>query len=99
MSRTIQETSRISYEEIKRERRLAESQRRVLDALSLLGRATDSEIMRALGEADPNRVRPRRFELAQAGRIRENGKRVCTVTGKLAIEWILNREPKQMELF
>ena len=48
---------------------------------------TDREIARLLGYADPNRVRPRRHELMEYGLIEEAGKKICPVSGKLAIAW------------
>jgi len=48
---------------------------------------TDREITVALGYGDPNKVRPRRFELARQGWIVEAGRRRCSVSGKLAITW------------
>jgi len=48
---------------------------------------TDREIARLLGYADPNKVRPRRHELMEYGLIVEAGKKVCPVSGKLAITW------------
>ena len=48
---------------------------------------TDMEIARCLGYADPNRVRPRRKELADGQLIIPAGKRPCSVTGKTAMTW------------
>ncbi|HEC82545.1 MAG TPA: hypothetical protein ENI53_01505 [Thermoplasmatales archaeon] len=48
---------------------------------------TDREIAKYLGYADPNRVRPRRHELMQYGLITEAGKKICPVSGRLAITW------------
>jgi len=48
---------------------------------------TDREIARALGYSDPNKVRPRRFELMKAGLIVEDGTSTCSVTNKKAIVW------------
>lgn len=50
---------------------------------------TDSEIAKRLGFDDPNKVRPRRFELVEQGLIQEHGKRPCEVTGRKAIEWVI----------
>ncbi|HEC82511.1 MAG TPA: hypothetical protein ENI53_01315 [Thermoplasmatales archaeon] len=48
---------------------------------------TDREIAKLLGYADPNKVRPRRHELMEYGLITEAGKKICPVSGKLAIAW------------
>lgn len=50
---------------------------------------TDSEIAHRLGFNDPNKVRPRRFELKDMGLITDNGKRKCDITGKTAIVWVV----------
>lgn len=46
------------------------------------GRATDREIMRALGYSDPNKVRPRITELVDAGMLAEVGSTRDPETGK-----------------
>ena len=48
---------------------------------------TDREIARLLGYADPNKVRPRRHELMEYGLIVEAGKKICPISGKLALTW------------
>jgi len=48
---------------------------------------TDREIAQELDYPDPNAVRPRRFELMDAGLITEAGKRECAVTHRLALTW------------
>lgn len=35
----------------------------------------------------PNKVRPRRRGLVQQGRVRERGRRTCSVTQKTALTW------------
>lgn len=49
--------------------------------------ATDEEIQLALGMAG-NTQRPRRCELAKAGRIKEQGRRK-TSTGRSAVVWVI----------
>jgi len=53
---------------------------------------TDNEITRCLGFDDPNRVRPRRFELVNdyyKPFIQECGKRVCSISGRRVFAWEL----------
>lgn len=50
---------------------------------------TDREIAARLGFTDPNKVRPRRFELADQGKIIDHGKRPCNITGKTSTEWVI----------
>lgn len=49
--------------------------------------ATDCELAKRLGFSDPNKVRPRRFELVGAGKVKDIRKRPCCITGKKVIEW------------
>lgn len=51
--------------------------------------ATDMEICRANNISDTNFLRPRRHELFKLGLLREGEKRHCTVTGRLAMTWVL----------
>lgn len=56
---------------------------------------TDCEIAKGLGFTDPNRVRPRRYELVNSfflPFIQEGGKRVCSVSGKRVFTWELSRQ-------
>lgn len=65
---------------------------------------TDREIANVLGYDDPNKIRPRRNELANPlidkktkRKIREeilveDEKRICTVSGKLSIAWKISME-------
>lgn len=48
---------------------------------------TDREIAKELGYSDPNKVRPRRYELMEAGIITEAGKRKCSVSKRTALTW------------
>jgi len=50
---------------------------------------TDSEIAKRLGFSDPNKVRPRRFELKDLGLIKADHKHKCDVTGKKATVWVI----------
>lgn len=83
----IQQTSLISYLEVKRDEiHLSESYRAILSVLSKEA-LTDYELSRKLGYADPNKVRPRRNELVKHGYIVSIGNRGCFVTGKQAKIW------------
>lgn len=71
----------------------------ILNVIRTYGPATDKEIALRLNVPDPNYVRPRRFELVEAGLVEAYGKRKCSVTGKTSIAWIASRtEVKQMDL-
>lgn len=90
----IRDTSLDAYSDIMPE--LGPRQLLVLKVIMDYGKTrmhpTDREIARALGHADPNKVRPRRFELMQYGLITEAGKRKCSVSGKTALTWKLTRK-------
>lgn len=82
----IQQTSITSYyQEVKAG--LAGRQQLVYEALRLHPDSTDREVAALLQASDPNQVRPRRNELAQAGRVYASGKRKCMVTGKMSLVW------------
>jgi len=85
----VQQTSLLSYFEELPD--LGRRQREVLRAILLLNQQginpTDREIAKFLQYADPNKVRPRRYELAEVGLIIEAGDKVCTVTHKTAKSW------------
>ncbi len=89
-SHFIQDTSRISYAEIK-ESGLGEAQREVYEAIKYKTQMgiypTDREIAVSLGYKDPNKVRPRRFELVAQGLVAEAGRRTCLISGKQALTW------------
>lgn len=61
----------------------------VLQTLSELGSATDTEIARELGYLDINKVRPRRNECVKLGLVHEVGQRECGYTFRKAIVWDL----------
>ena len=81
-----QVTSILSYKEM--EETLGERQRVVYFVLSELKEATDKEISVYL-DLPINTITPRRFELVEMGLVREKEKRICKITGKLAISWCL----------
>lgn len=62
------------------------------------GPATDREIMRGLGFADPNTVRPRVTELVEWGLLAEIGRRVDSLTHKTVRVVDVPRGPAQMRL-
>lgn len=84
----MRSTSLDAYTEIKPE--LGDRQKMVFDAIVKLGCPTDLEIMRYLGFKDPNKVRPRRKELLNQGRITECEKRTCSVSGMTVWSWRRN---------
>jgi len=73
---------------------LGEMQQKVFSAIiecSMEGRyPTDREIAKYLGFSDPNNVRPRRFELMEAGLIIETSKRKCSISGRTALTWAVS---------
>lgn len=86
----MQQTSLISYDQLRPT--LGERQKRVYHALKdlciLQVDATDMELARYMGESDPNHVRPRRNELVYKHElVKQSCKRMCMVTGRLAIAW------------
>jgi len=89
----IQQTSLLSYFEELPD--LGRRQREVLTAILILNQKyginpTDREIAKFLQYADPNKVRPRRYELEEAELIMEAGHKTCTVTGKTAKSWVVS---------
>ena len=82
----VRDTSRLAL--IQESDKIPQSQSIILKLLTGVGRPlTDREIALALGFSDPNKVRPRRKELLDAGMIRDCGKRFCSVSFKLAYCW------------
>jgi len=81
----MRQTSIDAYKDIKPE--LGDRQKLVFSAIKKLGCPTDREIAKYLKFTDPNKVRPRRKELLDQGRITECEKRECTVTGKTVWSW------------
>lgn len=85
-------TSQMAYKVLN----LGEAQKKVYHEIwenSLRGfYPTDREIARSLGFGDPNKVRPRRFELMEASLIIEAGTKICSVTERTALMWKINSE-------
>jgi predicted MarR family transcription regulator len=70
---------------------------KVLDAIRKLGRASDREVMLALGFQDTNAVRPRITELRDEGLIEEVGKQKDPVTGMTVRVLALARDPRKAQ--
>lgn len=88
----MEETSLEAYEEIKP--KLSERHQQVYDALEDFQRegknATDFELTKHLEKEDPNYVRPRRYELVNKYKlVGFSEKRICSITGKMALAWKL----------
>lgn len=65
----------------------------VLEVVERMGKATDREIMLALGFSDMNSVRPRLTQLKEDGVIEEVGDKTCPVTKKTVRIVALKRDP------
>jgi len=91
----MRETSLLAYGEIPN---LPEMQQKVFNAIiehNMEGRyPTDRELAKYLELSDPNNVRPRRFELMEAGLIIEAGKRKCTISDRTALTWKVSPQLK-----
>ena len=81
----VQETSKLAFKELDKET-IAERYQEYLRGLWELDQpSTDQEVSKHLGHADPNYVRPRRFELENFHRlIFECKTRQCSVTKRMA---------------
>jgi len=79
----IQDTSLIAWGEM--QGKLAQTQKAVLEILTRT-RLTNMELAEALGWSI-NRVTPRVNELRKKGRLRDCGKRKCSITHRLAYVW------------
>lgn len=85
-----QETSALAYKEIIEDGTLNADQLEVIQALIQLKKGTDREISHYLGHDDPNKVRPRRFELVTMGLVKEDSKRECKRSGRTSIVWTID---------
>ncbi len=72
-----------------------ETKRKIIELLQERDNLTDREIADIMGFDDPNKVRPRRNELAKKELIIESKKRICLIGHKLSIAWELNTEKLQ----
>lgn len=101
----VQNTSIATYEDLEREGQITADQHRVLALITYYPDRTDQELTDLYveiygGRRDPNRVRPRRNELARKSYVIESGKRKCLVTGRLAYTWrvMTQADSRQPEL-
>lgn len=95
----VRETSLISYQEILSEGLINERQAKVYDVILRYPCLTDMEIMRECGFNDPNKVRPRRKELFDYGLIKNEGKKRCSITKRLAYSWsVIHFVPKDFSV-
>lgn len=86
--RTIQQTSLAAYFEMLTSGKLHPMNEKVLNYIDLNPYSTDMEITKGLGYSDPNKVRPRRKELLDAGHIVDAGIKRDRFTGKIAHTWV-----------
>lgn len=91
MKKMVRDTSIISYRELQAGK-LGLLQQKVFDVIKQhpLG-ITDREIINIVG-IEGNSIRPRRYELFKKGLVVEAGKRKCSISGKLALTWKLNKQ-------
>lgn len=82
---SVRQTSLLAFRDLVEVLPLAQG--RVFNQLRLMGEASDRELAAALGEFDPNVVRPRRKELVDAGLVGEAGKRECSITHRTVLVW------------
>jgi len=101
----VRDTSIEAYLEIMADpQKLEDIYQDIMKALLKMDKpSTDREIARFLLFSDPNKVRPRRFELADSDRffptlIHEVGKRECDVTKKKAYVWELTEHGRKIAL-
>ena len=72
-----------------------ETKRKIIGLLQERPNLTDREMADILDFDDPNKVRPRRNELAKKELVVEDKHRVCLIGHKLSIAWKLNIEKLQ----
>lgn len=82
----IRQTSLKAYRELKPQA-VSARHKEILWYIRRFPDCTDRELARLMRYGDPNKVRPRRKELLDAGRIRESGRKKCSVSGKTALTW------------
>lgn len=85
MEKEMRQTSIQAYREL--QPKLSIRQKQVLWFIRAFPNSTDRELTKLMGYTDPNKVRPRRKELLDIGKITESGKRTCKVSGKTALTW------------
>lgn len=89
VDKQVASTKSVSFVEVQRDiDSLNEKYSSILSAYIKYGFLTDSELALKLGFTDPNKVRPRRFELVNKFEdVEEKEKRICTITGKVCKAW------------
>ncbi len=88
----VRDTSLECFYEILQSGLIGERESLVLKFIMENKNLTDSEIYKRMGYENPNAIRPRRRSLVQYGLIKDNGKRVCSVTGKSCYIWIVDND-------
>lgn len=88
----MQETSLQNWNDKEFQKKLGGRQLEIYEAIcrlcSMQGDCTDYEVARFLNKGDPNYVRPRRYELVNKFKmVGFKTKRICKVTGKIALAW------------
>jgi predicted transcriptional regulator len=83
----VRPTSRQAFSDLVGE--LGRRQHLVLMAIYRIQPCTDREIAVELGVTDPNFVRPRRNELMNRGVIKEFDKKVCNISKKTVMSWVV----------
>jgi hypothetical protein len=102
LPRNVRDTSMHAYYEIIEDvDALNEIYCLILKMIRKMGSLTDREIARYLLMADPNKVRPRRNELADPAHfdyplVTEDGQRKCMVTNRVAYTWKLTPEGEKV---
>ena len=81
----VRDTSLAAWVEL--QPKLGKKQATAYNTIKAYPNKTDLEYCKILGYPDPNMFRPRRKELLDAQLIVDTGKRVCTVSGKMAHTW------------
>lgn len=71
---------------------IGERQEIIVRSFAVNGASTDYEIAYFLGYTDPNKVRPRRFELVKMGFMTASKKRECSISGKKVFTWIRTKK-------
>ncbi|MBS3107002.1 hypothetical protein J4419_05060 [Candidatus Woesearchaeota archaeon] len=86
--RLMRQTSLGAYEELRADpAKIRGIHEQIMAFLKQRGPLTDQEIAQGLGFHDPNKVRPRRNELAKERKVVEAGTRRCKVSGHTATLW------------
>jgi len=82
----IRQTSLDSYNSLKN---IGQRQKLVYDGIKTYPNITALELARKLGKLDPNFVRPRINELKKFGLVVEGDKRICSISKRKVLTWIV----------